>query len=307
MIDYICFIVLLIAVYVIAGTSLNILIGFAGIFSLAHAAFMGIGAYATTILMINLNINYFLTIPVSFIIGGITSAILGMMILRVKGDQYIIGSLAFQALIFGFFMNAVDITNGPYGFFNIPKPSLFKFTFTSLTSIMILAIILTIICVIICQRLSKSAFGQVLTAIREDDIATESLGKNVSFFKIAAFSICGGLVAIGGSLYAIAVGFIDPFAFELHQSVFMLAIVIIGGTGNIWGSVVGAIFLFMLPEVLKLFHMSEAVAGPVRSMLYGLLLLLFMAFKPNGMLPERTGKISIKIKNEVPKGANSES
>jgi branched-chain amino acid transport system permease protein len=287
MVDYICFILLLISIYVIAGVSLNLLIGFAGLFSLAHASFMGIGAYVTTMLMLNLGWNFFLTIPCAFIMGGIVSAAFGATILKVKGDEYIIGALAFQSIIFGFFMNATEITRGSNGFFNIPKPAIFGNILSSQWSILIVAIIITAICVFICLRLANSAFGQVLQAIREDETAAQSLGKNIALYKIAAFSIGGGIVAIAGSIYATAVGFIDPFAFDLNQSIFMLSIVIIGGAGNLWGSVVGAIFLFLLPEGLKLFQMSEAVAGPVRSMIYGILLLAFMAFRPQGIIPER--------------------
>lgn len=287
MVDYICFVLILVAVYAILGVSLNLVLGFTGLFSLAHAAFMGIGAYAATMLMLNQGWNFFLTMLVGFAVAGISSALLGIMILRVKGEEYIIASLGFQAIIYGFFLNAVEITRGPNGFFNIPKPTIFGYTLSSPWSLLIMAIVVAAICVLIFLRLGNSAFGQVLRAIREDEIAAESLGKNITFYKITAFAIGSGIAAVGGSIYATSVGFIDPFGFELYQSVFILAIVVIGGAGNMWGSVVGAAILFFLPEVLKLFHMSEAVAGPARSMMYGILLLVFMRFRPQGILPER--------------------
>lgn len=297
MVDYACFVLVIIAVYVILGVSLNLIIGFTGLFSLAHAAFMGIGAYTATMLMLNQGWNFFLTMPAGFAIAGISSALLGMMILRVKGEEYIIASLGFQAIIYGFFLNAVEITRGPNGFFNIPKPTIFGYTLSSPWSLLIMATVVAAICVFIFRRLGNSAFGQVLRAIREDEIAAESLGKNIAFYKITAFAIGSGFAAVGGSIYATAVGFIDPFGFELFQSVLILAIVVIGGAGNVWGAVVGATILYLLPEALKLFHMSEAVAGPVRSMMFGILLLLFMMFRPQGILPERLSARFIRRKS----------
>jgi branched-chain amino acid transport system permease protein len=141
---------------------------------------------------------------------------------------------------------------------------------------------------LVAWRISTSPFGLVLRAIREDERAAEALGKDVTRFKVLVFVVGCSLAAVGGSLYATATSFIDPFSFDITEAIFILAIVIIGGKGNILGSVVGAAILIALPELLRFLAVPSAVADPLRRMLYGVLLILFMRFLPAGLLPERS-------------------
>ena len=117
-------------------------------------------------------------------------------------------------------------------------------------------------------------------------MAALSLGKNVNRFKVITFIVGSSIAAVAGSLYATAISFIDPFCFTVHDSIFMLAVVIIGGTGNIFGSALGALLLISLPELLKFFQVAETIAAPLRQMIYGALLVVFMRFRPQGLLPE---------------------
>lgn len=135
-------------------------------------------------------------------------------------------------------------------------------------------------------RITSLPFGRVLKGIREDEVATQALGKHVTRFKVLAFVTAGCIAAVGGSLYAHYITYIDPYSFTLEESVYILSLVIVGGAGTLRGSVVGALFLVALPEILRFLRLPDAVAAPLRQMLYGALLVLFMRFRPQGLLGE---------------------
>ncbi len=284
--DYIFYILILVEIYVIVAVSLNLLMGFTGLISMAHAGFMAIGAYTTTLLITSLGMNFLLTIPLGVAIAGMVSALLALPSLRVKGEHYIIASFGLQIILYNILLNWVSLTNGPYGFSGIPRPQIFGYKFATYRSYLILASFVTCVCVFLIWRITRSRFGLILKGIREDEVAASSLGKNVNRFKVVAFVVGSSIAAVAGSLYATAISFIDPFCFTIHDSIFMLAIVIIGGTGNIFGSALGALLLISLPELLKFFQVAETVAAPLRQMIYGALLVIFMRFRPQGLLPE---------------------
>jgi len=288
--DYIFYILILVDIYIILAVSLNLLMGFTGMISMAHAGFMSIGAYTTTLLITSLGMNFLLTIPLGVLIAGLVSALLALPSLRVKGEHYIIASFGLQIILYNILLNWVSLTNGPYGFSGIPRPQLFGYTFGTYRSYLILASLITVVCVFIIWRITRSRFGLVLRGIREDEIAASSLGKNVKRFKVITFIAGSSIAAVAGSLYATAISFIDPFCFTVHDSIFMLAVVIIGGTGNIFGSALGALLLISLPELLKFFQVAETIAAPLRQMIYGALLVVFMRFRPQGLLPEYKSK-----------------
>lgn len=288
--DYIFYILILVDIYIILAASLNLLMGFTGLISMAHAGFMAIGAYTTTLLITSLGLNFFLTIPLGVLIAGLVSALLALPSLRVKGEHYIIASFGLQIILYNILLNWVSLTNGPYGFSGIPRPQLFGYTFGTYRSYLVLASLITLVCVFIIWRITRSRFGLVLKGIREDEIAASSLGKNVNRFKVITFVAGSSIAAVAGSLYATAIRFIDPFCFTVHDSIFMLAVVIIGGTGNIFGSALGALLLISLPELLKFLQVAETIAAPLRQMIYGALLVVFMRFRPQGLLPEYKSK-----------------
>jgi len=288
--DYIFYILIMVEIYIILAVSLNLLMGFTGLISMAHAGFMAIGAYTTTLLITSLGMNFLLTIPLGIVIAGLVSALLALPSLRVKGEHYIIASFGLQIILYNILLNWVSLTNGPYGFSGIPRPRLFGYTFGTYRSYLVLASLITLVCVFIIWRITRSRFGLVLRGIREDEIAASSLGKNVNRFKVIAFVSGSSVAAVAGSLYATAISFIDPFCFTVHDSIFMLAIVIIGGMGNIFGSALGALLLISLPELLKFLQVAETIAAPLRQMIYGALLVVFMRFRPQGLLPEYKSK-----------------
>ena len=285
--NYVLYVVSLVAVYGILTVSLNLVLGYTGILSVAHAAFMGIGAYATALLLTGWGFNFFLTLPVGLAIAGLVGAALAASTLRLRGDYYIIGSFGFQVIMYNIFLNWIGLTKGPFGIRDIPKPQAFGVAFGTPARYAVLTLAFLVVSVWVARRVGESPYGKVLRAIREDEAGAASIGKNVRRYKISIFVVSSMLASLGGALYAGLISYVDPFAFTIHESIFLQALVIIGGAGNVYGSVVGAAVLITIPEMLRFFDVPTTVASPIREILYGALMILFLRFRPKGLLPER--------------------
>jgi len=198
----------------------------------------------------------------------------------------VLATFAFQVIAFGVMNNWIGLTGGPMGLPGIPQPTIFGVVISSHAQFLVLAAGFAVIAALLVRRLVRSPFGRVLKAIREDEVFAQSLGKNVMLYKLQVFAIGGGLAAVAGALYAHYITFIDPSSFTVTESIFILAMVIVGGSGSIAGSVVGAVLLVSLPEALRFVGMPSSVAANVRQMLYGGLLVVFMMFRPQGILGE---------------------
>lgn len=285
--NYLVYVVSLVAIYGILTVSLNLVVGYTGILSVAHAAFMGIGAYAAALLLTEWGFNFFLTLPVGLAISGLVAAGLAASTLRLRGDYYIIGSFGFQVIMYNVFLNWIALTRGPFGIRNIPRPRAFGIAFADPARYALLTIVFLAATLWVARRVAESPYGKVLRAIREDEAGAASIGKNVRRYKISIFVVSAMLASVGGALYAGLISYVDPFAFTINESIFLQALVIVGGAGNVYGSVVGAAVLITLPEMLRFFDVPTTVASPIREILYGSLMILFLRFRPKGLLPER--------------------
>jgi branched-chain amino acid transport system permease protein len=266
--------------------SLNLVSGYTGLISLSHAGFYGIGAYTAALLSLNFGVNFFVTIPAGIVVAMVIGAAIGFPALRIRDDFFVIATFGFQVILFQLMNNWMELTNGPLGLPGIPQPTLFGYTFSSHIDFLILTALFALIVYLILNRLTKSPFGHVLRSIREDDLFAQSLGKNVNQYKVLSFSIAAGLSAIAGALYAHYITFIDPTSFTIPESVFMLSIVIVGGAGRLSGSIIGAVLLVSIPEILRFIGMPSSIAANMRQILYGGLLVLFMMFRPKGIYGE---------------------
>jgi branched-chain amino acid transport system permease protein len=291
--EYFIHVAILIMIYAILGISYNLLMGYTALFSLAHAAMFGIGAYASAMLSIKLGLNMWLALSVAIAITAASGAVIGIPALRVRSHYLVVLSFGFQMVIYSLMMNLVTFTGGEGGIVGIPKPSIFGLAIDTKWKYLITIGLIGFIVFLIGRRLGNSPFGRVLKAIRDDEEATRFLGKNILSFKVTIFMFSGALAAVAGGLYAHYINFINPFTFSLSESVFILAIVVFGGSGNLWGSVFGALILVAVPELLRFLRgFSEAIAGPFRQILYGLMLMVMMRFRPQGLIPEHSVKIS---------------
>ncbi len=277
---------ILFGIYAILGISLNLIVGYTGLLSITHAAFYGIGAYATAILMTSFGINFFISIIIGIAIVAIISFLIGLVLNKFNGDYYAIVSMGFGVIIFSILLNWQKLTNGPLGISGIPKPELFGIDFSSTFSFLILVFVFLILIYFIGQFISNSSFGRVLKAIREDEKVIQVFGYNTLYFKLTVFVISATMASIAGSLLASYITFIDPSLFTLMESVFILAIIILGGLANNKGAVLGALFLILLPEALSFIGLPTDTAAQMRQVIYGLILVFLMLYKPQGLLGE---------------------
>lgn len=287
---YVAHYLVMVGIYTILAVSLNLLVGYAGIFSLAHAAVYGIGAYASALVALKLGMGFWGGLVVAAVAGACAAALVGIPSLRVAGDYYIVASFGLQVVILTVFMNWTDLTNGHAGLAGIPRPRVFGLVIDNPFKYVVLSLALAALTYAICRRLTGSAFGRTLRAVREDEIAAQATGKNVVLVKIVITTISSALGALGGSLYAHYITYINPSSFTLDESIFITSLVILGGTERLAGPVVGAFILLAVPEALKFLAIPDTVAAPMRQILYGGLLILFMFVRPEGILGRARAK-----------------
>ena len=284
--EYLLHILIYIGIYTILSVSLNLLVGYAGLLSIAHASFYGVGAYAAALLALKVHSPFLLNLVLAVIGAAAIGILLGVPSLRIKEDYFAIATFAFQVIIFSVLNNWVSFTGGPMGLSGIPQPKIFGFTVSTHLEFLVLVYLLCALTLLVCRRIVTSPFGRVLKAIREDEIFTQAFGKNIDTFKVKVFMISAALAAVAGVIYATYISFIDPTSFTIMESIFIISIVIIGGAGSLWGPVIGSVVLVTMPELLRFIGLPNAIAANLRQILYGSLLVIFMLWRPQGFIGE---------------------
>jgi branched-chain amino acid transport system permease protein len=285
-IQYVMYIVILIGIYVILSDSLNLVAGYTGLFSIAQAAFYGVGAYVAALMALGWHTPFLVNLPCAVVLSAVLGAVVGTPGLRIRDDYFVIATFAFQVIAFSILNNWVSFTGGPMGLPGIPQPVIFGWEVSSHWEFLILVGCFAALTVWISWMIVESPFGRVLKAIREDEVFAQAAGKNVAAYKVLIFAISAGLAAIAGVMYAHYISFIDPTSFTVMESIFIISIVIIGGAGSLWGPVVGAVVLVTLPEILRFIGLPNAVAANLRQIIYGGLLVAFMMWRPQGFIGE---------------------
>jgi branched-chain amino acid transport system permease protein len=281
-------------IYVIVALSLNLVVGYCGMLTLAHASYYAIGAYVYALLALVWGWTFLPAVLAAVLIAGVMSLAVSLPAWRLKDDFFVLVTLAVQALLFSLLYNLADttaplgswgnLTNGPFGILGIPKPHIFGFVFADLPSFAWLATGLAALCAIVVWRLTSSPWGRVLVAMRDDELAARGLGKNTRLLKLQALAFSTGLVAVAGALYVAHVSYLDPSSASLNESILMLSMVLVGGVGNFRGPLAGALILILLPEALRFLDLPNAQAANIRLGIYGLLLILMMHFRPQGLI-----------------------
>ncbi|MFW5674803.1 MAG: branched-chain amino acid ABC transporter permease [Acetivibrio ethanolgignens] len=276
--QYLLTVIVKIGIYAIFAMGLNMLTGYTGLVSLGHAGFVAIGAYTASLCAVRLELNFFAATLCGMAVAGLIGVVLGLPTLRVSGTYLSIITLGFGEIIKMVAMNWSSVTNGTLGIKNIPKASLFGVPFTiSNKGMYYLTLVFVVLVAIFCLAIVRSKLGRALQAIRGDEMASTMMGINITNYKIFAFVISACICALGGSLYASLIGYIDPNTFNFDVSTMILSVVILGGMGTIRGMFVGAGILIALPEVSR-FLMEY------RFVLYGIILVVMMRFRPQGIL-----------------------
>lgn len=283
---YVIHLLIMVSIYSILALSLNLVVGFTGLVFVAAAAFFGIGAYVTAIVMTSFGFNFFLACIVGAIFSALIAFAIGAVLSKFRGDYYTLASVGFNIIIYSVFLNWQTVTRGPLGIPGIPRPSIFGLSFSDNFSFLILASLLVILVFLACRFIEQSSFGRVLRAIREDEKAVSVFGYEVLYFKLATFVVAAAFSAFAGSLYASYITFIDPSTFFVNESIFILAVVILGGLASNRGAVLGAAVLVLLPEALRFVGFPPDIAAQMRQVVYGLLLVILMMYRPQGLMGE---------------------
>lgn len=276
-----------VGVNIILAVSLNLTVGFLGELTLGHAGFMSVGAYAGCLFTLNSTLPMAIRFPLGMLIGGLVAAVFGIIIgipaLRLKGDYLAIVTLAFGEIIRSVVTN-LTITGGAGGLKKIPKDSTYTIVF-----------IVAVITVVIISNLAKSRHGRAICAIRDNVIAAESAGINVVYYKLLAFTVAAFFAGVAGVLYGHNLGILKPDTFDFNKSIEILVIVVLGGMGSIRGSILSAIIVTVLPEVLR--GMED-----YRMLAYAIVLIVIMLLNASPRFAALKNKLIHKSGKKAKKG-----
>ncbi len=271
----------LIAIYSLLALGLNVVTGFAGLLVLGYAAFYAVGAYLYAFLasaQFNLHWPFLLLLVGGGLMAALFGVLLGIPVLRLRGDYLAIVTLGFGEIIRIILNNLNPVTNGPQGISLIDTPDLFGYKLSTPTHVYYLLLVLLVVSVIFLRRLEKSRIGRAWAAIREDEGAARAMGVDTTRLKLMAFAIGATFAGLAGVVFAGLQGFVSPESFTFWESILMLSMVIVGGIGSIPGVIVGAIALIGIPEVLRQY-------SDYRMLAFGVVMVLMMILRPEGIWP----------------------
>jgi branched-chain amino acid transport system permease protein len=280
--SYLVEIVTVAFLYAILATALNITVGMTGVLVLGFIGFYAIGAYVTGMLTAKFALcNFWVALPLSGLIAMLFGILLGIPTLRLKGDYLAIVTLGFGEIVKIFLNNLNSLTGGPNGILGIKRPGFLFFTIDSVAGYYYFTFVFLAVTIFIVGRIINSRFGRAWVAVRENEMAAGALGIDVFRKHLLSFSISAFFAGIAGALFAAKQGFISPDSFTFYESVLVLCMVVLGGLGNIAGSVLGAFLLIVVPEFLREFALY-------RMLIFGAVMIAFMVFRPHGILGSRT-------------------
>lgn len=284
---------ILVAIYMIAATSFNLLLGHAGIFSIALAAFVGIGAYSTAIVTIKWPIAFIPAMLVGVLIASAIGWIFAQATLRVNGDYMVVASFAMLVIVGQFFNNMTDLTGGGMGKAGIPRPGTASVQLVDNVSFAIYCLVIAAIVFAIAWALVHSPFGRVLRMLREDATAATAMGKFPRRYRVAVFAVSSGLAACAGSLYAHYISFVTPGDFTIKLTILILTIVVVSGVHRLWAIPLGTALVMGLTEGSRYVPLPDRLSAGADQILYGALLVAFAMLRPQGLIGPK------KVKEKV--------
>lgn len=307
-------------IYVMLGLGLNVVVGLAGLLDLGYVGFYAVGAYSYALLNSYLGFSFWEALPIAGLLAALFGFLLGFPVLRLRGDYLAIVTLGFGEIIRILLLNLTEITGGPNGIGQIPKPTLFGLEFnrtvkdggwetfhqffglpysgdSKVIFLYLMALLLVLLTLLVAYRLLRMPLGRAWEALREDEIACRSLGLNPTIIKLTAFTIGATFAGFAGSFFAARQGFISPESFTFIESAIILAIVVLGGMGSQVGVILAAVVMTVLPELARQFD-------EYRMLLFGLMMVLMMVWRPQGLLPMQRPHLSLPDSPEEPQAAS---
>jgi branched-chain amino acid transport system permease protein len=281
---YLLHVATIVCLYAGLIVSLNLLIGHAGIFSFAHASFYGIGAYMFAMLTVYAGWEWWLAACAAIAFTGFVAALVGIPSLRLGGDYFILALFGFQLIVVNVILNLDDITNGPFGIRGIPRPTFGDYTLQSGWPFLIGSAVLSGGIFFIVGLIVRSPLGARLHAVRDDETVAAALGINIAGTKVAIFVVSACLAAVIGAMNASYFRFVEANAFNSEMMILLLAMAFVGGTRSLWGALVGPAIIVLFPEIFRFLGFSGVDIGKTQQALYGLLLVLLMLFRPQGIM-----------------------
>ena len=287
--EYVLYMANLIGIAIIGAHGLNLLTGFTGQISLGHAAFIGVGAYTSAILITKAGIPFWWSVPMAGIMSAIAGVIIGIPSLRIKGLYLAIATIAAQFIFEYVFMNWESMTQGIRGI-NVPDPELFGFQFDTERKFYFITLFFVVTGTLYARNLVRTRVGRAFIAIRDRDLAAELIGIHLFRYKLLSFAISSFYAGVAGSLWVSFMNIVTPEHFPLTLSIEYLAMVIVGGLGSVLGSIFGAIFMVLVPEILKFgtdvikdIPAFQHIFAPLREVVFGALIVFFLIFEPHGL------------------------
>ena len=274
-------------IYVLLGLSTNLLVGIAGIFSVSQAAVFGVGAYIVAQSLMTGTMGFVPAMAVAALVCIALNVLVTLPALRVSGDYFVVTSFGIQLLATAVFVNWTAGTGGANGLPGIPPPDLFGYKLETNAQLAMLTTLGAGLGCLAFWLIMRAPFGRLLRAIREDELAVAAAGKGVLRAKVSAAALAGAFAGGAGGLYATFLSFIDPVSFDLDASILLLTMVVVGGARTLAGSIVGPFLLLALPQMLTFIDIPTTIAAATRQLLYGVLLIAFMLFRPQGLAGEK--------------------
>jgi branched-chain amino acid transport system permease protein len=287
---YLLFLGCLVGIAVISATGLNILVGLTGQISLGHGGFMGVGAYTAVWLADHLGMPIFLTIPLAGMMTAAVGMVVGLPSLRVKGLYLAIATMAASVILHFVFVHWESVTGGTNGF-NLQNSHVFGFALNSDFRMYFIIVPLAVLAVLGQRNLLRTRIGRAFIAIRDRDISAEVLGVNLLKYKLMSFGLSSFYAGCAGALWAYFFKVVTPESFPLETSIFYLAAIIVGGMGTVLGPILGAAFMALVPEMLKMLTglvepilpNAQVLLSPVKGVVFGMLIVCFLLFEPHGL------------------------
>lgn len=284
--NYLLHICIMLAIYGMLAVSANLLIGYSGLLTMAHAAFYGLGAYVYALLSLHFHWPLWATLPCAVAAGALAGWLFGLAALRFRNETFVLATIGFQMIVYVILYNWTGLTRGPYGISGIPRPTVFGHAIETVPQFFFFSIVIFLILLGISILIGRSSFALSLKALRDNEAAAQTLGISPRRQYIRALLVSSALAAVPGVCFAGYVTYIDPTSFTLQESIFIVSILLVGGSGNIKGPLCGALFMLVLPEVMRFVGLPDAVAANMREIIYGLLLIILMYFRPQGLAGE---------------------